>query len=322
MRHAWIPIFCLFFSLGWGAAQSEEEAVSSPVDLVTLLSKTAIYVGDVFEYRISVRHSNEFAFVTQEFEERLVVRPFELVEFQIDQKVVGEEVLLELVLALVCYEPPGVVEIPTLNLFYYPSDSLSQAGSDTQQDIPASVLRVPPQRIQLQSTLLGEGDQLRDTVRLVPFPRGDLILPALSAGLLLLVAAGAIIAGVRYARLKQEDQPDQLEQLREETLHSLRQVQQKGTSQGQDPDHYLEVSKVLRHYLESRYGVLSQALTPQEIREELQDSTDAEFASQVETILELCDRLFFDGAGAPEPNLEDLCSQAANLVLSRSLESP
>jgi hypothetical protein len=322
MRHAWIPIFCLFFSLGWGSAQSEEEAASSPVDLVTLLSKTAIYVGDVFEYRISVRHSSEFAFVTQEFEERLVVRPFELVEFQIDQKVVGEEVLLELVLALVCYEPPGVVEIPSLNLFYYPSDSLAQAGSDTQQDIPASVLRVPPQRIQLQSTLLGEGDQLRDTVRLVPFPRSDLILPALSAGLLFLVAVGAIIAGVRYARLKKEDQPDQLEQLREETLHSLRQVQQKGASQGQDPDLYLEVSKVLRHYIEVRFGVLSQALTPEEVGEELEGSTDPEFASQVETVLELCDRLFFDGAPSPAPDLEDLCSQATNLVLSRSIESP
>jgi len=82
--------------------------------------------------------------VTQEFEERLVVRPFELVEFQIDQKVVGEEILLDLVLRLVCYEPPGVVEMPALNLFYYPSQSLSQATSDTQQNIPARALRVCP----------------------------------------------------------------------------------------------------------------------------------------------------------------------------------
>ena len=178
--------------------------------------------------------------MTQEFEERLVVRPFELVEFQIDQKVVGEETLLDLVLSLVCYEPPGVMEIPSLNLFYYPSESLSQAGPGTQQDIPARALRVPPQRIQLQSTLLGERDRLRDSVRLVRFPRSDLILPALCAGVLLLVVAGFIIAGVRYTRLKQEDQPDQLERLREETLHSLRQVQRKGTSEGQDRDLYLE----------------------------------------------------------------------------------
>ena len=258
--------------------------------------------------------------MTQEFEERLVVRPFELVEFQIDQKVVGEETLLDLVLSLVCYEPPGVMEIPSLNLFYYPSESLSQAG--TQQDIPARVLRVPSQRIQLQSTLLGEGDRLRDPVRLVPFPRSNLILPALSTGVLLLVVAGSIIAGVRYTRKRQEEQPDQLERLGEEALHSLRQVQQKGPSEGQDRDLYLEVSKVVRRYLQSRYGFLSQALTPEEVREELQGSTDPEFASQVEEVLELCDRLFFDGATPPAPNLEDLCSQAVNLVQSRSLESP
>jgi len=320
MRHGWIPLLCLFFSLGWGAPQSEEEAASSPIDLVTRVSKTAIYAGDVFEYRISVRHSNEFSFVTQEFEERLIVRPFELVEFQIDQKVVGEETLLDLVLSLVCYEPPGVMEIPSLNLFYYPSESLSQAG--TQQDIPARVLRVPSQRIQLQSTLLGEGDRLRDPVRLVRFPRSDLILPALSAGVLLLVVAGSIFAGVRYTRKRQEEQPDQLERLGEEALYSLRQVQQKGPSEGQDRDLYLEVSKVVRRYLQSRYGFLSQALTPEEVREELQGSTDPEFASQVEEVLELCDRLFFDGATPPAPNLEDLCSQAVNLVQSRSLESP
>ncbi len=320
MRHGWIPLLCLFFSLGWGAPQSEEEAASPPIDLVTRLSKTAIYVGDVFEYRISVRHSNEFSFVTQEFEERLVVRPFELVEFQIDQKVVGEETLLDLVLSLVCYEPPGVVEIPSLNLFYYLSESLSQAG--TLQDIPARVLRVPSQRIQLQSTLLGEGDRLRDPLRLVRFPRSGLILPALSAAVLFLVVAGFIIAGVRYTRQKQAEQPDQLERLRKETLHSLRQVQQKGNSEGQNRDLYLEVSKVVRGYLQSRYGFFSQALTPEEVREELQESTDPEFASQVETVLELCDRLFFDGATPPVPNLEDLCSQAVNLVQSRSLESP
>ncbi len=321
MKYGWIPLWCLFFSLGWGAPQSEEEAASSSLDLVTRLSQTAIYAGDVFEYRISVRHSNEFSFVTQEFEERLVVRPFELVEFHIDQKVVGEETLLDLVLSLVCYQPPGVVEIPSLTLFYYPSESLSQAGADTQQDIAARVLRVPPQRIQLQSTLLGEGDRLRDTVRLLPFPRSELILPAFSAGLLLLVVAGSIVAGVRYTRLKQEEQPNQLERLREEILHSLRQVQQKGPSEGQDRDLFLEVSKVVRHYLQSRYGFLAQALTPEEVREELQGSTDPEFASQVETVLELCDRSFFDGATPPLPDLEDLCSQAANLVKSRSLES-
>ena len=303
-----------------GSTQSVEEEPSSPIDLVTLLSKTAIYVGDVFEYRISVRHSNEFSFVTQEFEERLVVRPFELVDFQIDQKVVGEETLLDLVLTLVCYESPGVMEISSLNLFYYPRGSLSQAG--TQQDSPARVLRVPSQRIQLQSTLLGEGDRLRDPLRLVPFPRSNLILPVLSAGVLLLVVAGSIIVGVRYTRQKQDEQPDQLERLREETLHVLRQVQQKGPSEGQDRDPYLEVSKVVRRYLQYRYGFLSQALTPEEIREELQGSTDPEFASQVETVLELCDRLFFEGATSPAPNLEDLCAQAVNLVQSRSLESP
>ncbi len=322
MRLSWIPLLCLFFSLGWAVPQSEEESASSPIDLVTLLSKTAIYVGDVFEYRITVRLSNDFSFVTQEFEERLVVRPFELVEFQIEQKVVGEETLLNLVLSLVCYEPPGVMEIPSLTLFYYPSESLSQAGADTQQDIPARALRVPPQRIQLQSTLLGEGDRLRGSVRLLRFPRSDLILPALSAGVLLLVVAGFIVAAVRYTRLKQEEQPDQLERLQKQTLHSLRQIQQKGPSQGQDRDLYLEVSKVVRRYLQSRYGFFSQALTPEEVREELQGSTDPEFASRVETVLELCDRLFFDGAAPPVPDLEDLCSQAENLVQSRSPESP
>ena len=79
---------------------------------------------------------------------------------------------------------------------------------------------------------------------------------------------------------------------------------------------------MVRRYLQYRYGFLSQALTPEEIREELQGSTDPEFASQVETVLELCDRLFFEGATPPAPNLEDLCSQAVNLVQSRSLESP
>lgn len=322
MKRSWIVIPCLMFAVSWATPQdTEEDDPSILVDRET--SRTAIYVGDVFEYKVSVLHSNEFAFVTEELEGRLIVRPFELLAFQIEQTDLGEETLMEMVLQLVCYEDPGLLEIPSFDLFYYPRDALSEGEGTRQQDVPARAITVPAHRIQLQSTLLGEGDQLRDTTVLLSFPRSEFIIPTLSGVVLLAILTGLCVVAVRYAiQLRQVEGMADHARLQKEALESIREVQQKSTSQEQDPALYLELSKLIRQYLYAAYGFFSAALTPEELRDELEANTlDGDFAERVENLLDVCDRTFFDPEMAPRPDFSDVCQQAESLVKSTPFEA-
>jgi len=320
MKRWWIILLLLPRALAWATPQDEQESLSFPIEISTRVSKTALYVGDVLEYRVSLLHPKGISFVTEELEDRLGLRPFELLEFRLDRKDLGEAMLLEMVLKLVCYELPGVLQIPSFTLFYYPTESLSQ--EDTQQEVPATALVVPPYRLRVQTTLLGQGDHLRDWVVLESFPRSSLILPASSAVILLGIVAYLIFLGVRLVIESRKEQETSEEQLREASLDSLRTLQAQGASSGEEPALYLEVSKVLRHFLHSRYGFFSPALSPEEIRDHLQRSTsDPEFSAKVESLLETCDRLFFGRESQSDSNLSDLCAQAVSLVRSTALEA-
>ena len=316
MKRFWIVGLLLLCGSGWGASQIDENSGSSPLVLSTRVSKTAIYVGDVFEYRISVRHPTEFSFVTEELEERLVVRPFEMLDLRVVQKEVEGDRLLEIVLRLVCFEKPGILEIPSLDLFYYPSQSLSQGRGETQQDVPAQALLVPTHRIKLQSSLLGEGDRLRDAVVLVNSPRSEFILPALSAVVLLVTVVGLAFMGTRHLlRLRHSDDRVEEEQVRKEALLTLRNLEQRGASNGVQAVFYLEISRTLRRYLESRYGFFCQSLTPEEIRAELlKRDSDTDFAEEVEALLEGCDDVFYSQGVSPAADLAAFCERAANLL--------
>ena len=319
MRHAGRVLILLVVAVGWVNAQDAEENASILVDRE--VSRTAIYLGDVFEYKVSVLHSNELAFVTGELEDRLIVRPFELLGFRIEQTDLGEEILMELVLELVCYEDPGLLDIPSFDLFYYPRDALSE-GTPAQQDVPARAITVPPHKIHLQSTLLGDGDQLRDSTLLLSFPRSELILPALSGVLLLVVVAGFSVVAVRYAiQLRRVEGLGDQARLQEEALRSIREVRQSGAAQEPEPAHYLELSKMVRRYLQSAYGFFSTALTPEELRHELEaNSSDGDFAEKVEDLLDACDRTFFDPGMAP-PDFSEACRQAEEIVQSTPFEA-
>jgi len=321
MKRFWMVWPVLMFAVGWATPQGIEDDPSMQVDRET--SRTAIYLGDVFEYKVSVLHSNEFAFVTEELADRLVVRPFELLNFQIEETDLGEETLMEMVLELVCYEDPGLLEIPSFDLFYYPREALSEGAGARQQDVPARAITIPAHRIQLQSTLLGEGDQLRDTTFLLSFPRSELILPTLSGVVLLVFLAGFCVVAIRYAiQLRQVEGIADHVRLQEAALESIREMQQKSTAQEQDSSLYMELSKLVRQYLYSIYGFFSPALTPEESRDELKAKTSGgDFAERVEDLLAVCDRTYFDPGMAPRPDFSDVCQQAENLVKSTPFEA-
>lgn len=311
----WLPLAGLASLALMAIGEGAEPAVPT---LSVSVSRTAIHVGDVFDYRIRVRYPEGVSFVTQELERTLVLRPFELLEVGAEQKDLGDGGILDVVLKLACYQEPGRLEIPSFTLFYYPNQPAGQPGSAPVKDIPAKELVVPAKRIDLQTTLLGSEDALREPVTLLAFPRRQFLLPGIAAVLLLALLCLVAFRAGRYL-VKRSRRPAGVdeEQLRREAVQALGRLQQSVGSEGWQRTAYLEISKVLRRYLQSRYGVSGPALTPEEMREILQDgSSGREFAEKMALLLERCDEGFFNRDAAPTPDPQALCQQAAGLLRS------
>ena len=309
---------CLAVSAWGGAFAQDDQSGSQDISLSRQLSRTAVYVGDVFEYRVLVRYPKDFSFVTEELKDRLVLPPFEVLRLDLEEREWEDGFQLEVAFELVCWNFPGRLEIPSFDLFYYPRESLEAGSSVSGQDIPARALKVPAQPIHLQSTLLGESDTLRDSVTVLKFPRTDFILPGLAATLLLVFGGMGILLAVRsLMQRKQAEQKLDLQELQAATRQRLGALGQGGQSES-DPALCLEVSKLLRQYLGSGYGLSLEALTPDEVSQELESEFPGSgFAKSAESLLERCDQAVFEGL---ETDLLDLCREAIDLVNSSPAE--
>lgn len=321
MKSRW-AVLCsvLAGAVGVAPAGPTQGGVATTPVVSAAVSRTAIHVGDVFEYRITVRHSSDVSFVTQDLERTLVVRPFELQGIRTEQRTQGGQSALNVVLKLACYEKPGRLEIPSFSLFYYPSTAsgLPGKGPAAPKDIPARELIVPSQPLNLQSTLLGPEDRLRDSVTLLAFSRKDLALPMAAGIMLFAILVWLAFAAGRYlVKLSQPKAVINEEQLRREVMDRLRGLQRRAAPDGKEPALFLEISKALRQYVGSRYDISCQALTPDEAGAALQKgAAGRDFAEKIRSLLERCDEGFFNRTTAAVPDPTVLCEQAVSLLKS------
>jgi hypothetical protein len=302
----------------WAAGESVKELPGGPV-LSTTVSKTSIHVGDVFEYRITVHHASSVGFVTQDLERTLLVRPFELLDVQTEQRGTGEQRILDVVLKLTSFEKPGRLQIPSFSLFYYPTQAAAlPQSSGTQTDVPAQELVVPPHDINLQSTLVGSGDELRDSIALLALPRRELLLPTAAGIVLVLISIWLLFRVIRYLiRLSKSDKAVDAQELRREALQSVQALYERATANGRDPALYVELSKVMRRYFQALYGVNCEALLPDETRDVLYKFVpNRARVEEVQSILESCDEGCFNRSQSSAPDPAALCDQTANLLKS------
>lgn len=311
-------VACLFFLAVVFASTPRAVAVDDAPAASARVSRTAIHTGDRFEYRVVVRHSPGDAFVTQDLAKSLVMRPFELLAVRTEEEAGADQSVLRLILTLTCYERPGVLEIPAFSLFYYPTKApgLSGQGSAAQKDVPTRELILPPYPVNLQTTLVGANDDMRDSVSLLILDRRRFVVPGISAVVLAAVLGWAGLLAVTYVKtLARPNARINREEIRREALASIRDLQQ-SASDGRDPALYLELSKAVRRYLEQRYCFDCLALTPEEVSAVLVGAASGrEFALKVEALLEDCDNAFF-GRAASAPAPVDLCERAAGIVRS------
>ena len=144
-------------------AQRQDPVVQFEVQL----SQTAIWVGDLLEYRITLFHDDQVEILRDNLKpEDINIDPFGLVDLTIEPRRSGQVHVLEIIFRLtILDEVASEAVIPSLNI-YYATRRPGPLGKGTE--IETHTLVIPEKKIGLRSTLTSDSKDIRDTVQVEP----------------------------------------------------------------------------------------------------------------------------------------------------------
>jgi hypothetical protein len=295
---------CALLLLGAVDAEAAPASEKPPpsFSITTRLDRTALWVGDSLEYTIQVIHPRSVQFVLDNLKkENLSLPPFVLRAIRSEEREWRDnQKLLQVVLLLTTYESgKSELLIPPVALYYFKRD-----GSLSEKEARAQVVRVPPQRIGLRSTLSGGQVRLREFKEVHPVQ----LAPAIGALLFGLIGMGFVGSrvAVRLWRAVHRDQPVKKpvsRRVRQRWIHDgLLRIRKLAHDSSQDPKtFYAETGQFLRQYLTEWLDVEARGLTPVEAEEALRAvGYNGAFAQQIRTVLEQCEQAQY-GKGDGQP---------------------
>lgn len=272
-----------------GAAAAPKQQL--PFTVTTRFDRTAIWVGDSFEYTIQVIHPRSVQFVADELKkENLSLPPFVLRSVRAEERDWrDDQKLFEVVLLLTTYESgKSELLVPPVALYYFRRD---RAVSD--KEARAEPIRIPPQKIALRSTLSEKQPRLREFKQIHPVDP----LRAIGALVLGLIGMGFVgsRAVVQLWRLVHRDKATKRSVSRRARARwindELQRIRQMAQERSQDPKKlYSEIGRFTRQYLTEWLNVEARGLTPSEAEQALDAAGfNGAFAQRVRGLLEQCE---------------------------------
>lgn len=294
-KTAWLLLSTLLLLPVVAAAAAKKETSVPRLSISTQLDKTAIWVGDLFQYTILVVHDRELEFILDNLKrESLPLTPFVVRSISVHNGEWGQDKgLLEIRLLLTSYEiGKSELTIPAFNLYY-----LRRLPGFEKRESAAEALRIPAHRVGLRSTLTGGQNSLRDFKPAPPVDIRRLL------GALLLGSAGLLLVGLQGARWawrflrsdrprKSRVSPKQRDRFAHEHLARIRAIPEEGEKDA--TQFCAEVSQFLRQYLNQWLEIQAQGLTPEEIEVALgQANVNGALARQIKSVLEQCETVCY-----------------------------
>ncbi len=176
-----------------GFATAASAAPAAPKDIFGMaarVSRTAVWVGDRFDYVVRVEHAPGLEFVRDHLKkEELNLHPFEVTAVTSSSGALANgHRYFEVRIGLTIFDvAPADAVIPTFNLFYFRSGGPT---TQTKDETPAEILAVPVFPVSVRSTVTDVSTGIRDQEDVLPVRMRTWIVP-LAAGLLgLVVLAG------------------------------------------------------------------------------------------------------------------------------------
>lgn len=272
-----VCIFLYFAHPGFGEGTI---SVDSKVD------KSTIRIGDLVTYSVIVTHSPELQVERPDLGANLGA--FEIRDYQVHEPREQDGEIIERVDYTISTFDVGEFEIPPLTFYYTVGDDSTRHELKTQR-----------LQIVVESLKPSEAGDIRDIKRPWSLPRdyrtlilwGSIIL----AVLILLGISLYIWYRKRTGRgvLPQKVEPPR--PAHEIALEQLRELQQSSLLQeGKVKQFYIELSDIIRHYIEGRYFIVALELTTAELIADLQETNvEPEHVQLIHAFLQRCDLVKF-----------------------------
>ncbi len=299
----------LWLAAAGAASSAAAQELPAPPSLRVSVDTTAITVGERLRLTVTVEHAAD---AVVQWPDSLNLAPFEVLGAVVSPVTVADgRAASTAVLTLTAFEL-GELELPS-----FPVSVASPGGT--------AELVTDPFGIAVVSVGLDEGADIRDIRGPLSIPRSWVVI-ALWILALALAAGGGYWLARRARQRKSDDDPaseapprpahelayEALDWLESSTL----------LQQGRIKDYYIEVSDVIRRYLEGRYAVRALEMTSREVLEQLDGAGVGQgihwrFAS----FLEQCDLVKF-AKYRPGPGACGEIVPAARALVDATLPPP
>ncbi len=237
-------------------APAAAQELPAPPTLRVAVDTTTTTVGGRIHLTVTVEHASS---ATVEWPDSLDLAPFEVLEAVVDPTTVADgRATTTAALTLAAFEL-GELEIPSFTVEVASPDGVSELVTD-------------PFGIAVVSVGLDEGADIRDIRGPLSLPRGWLALALGALALALAAAAGWWLA--RRARRRPTHEEPVAEgpprPAHEKAYEQLLRLESSGLlGQGRVKEYYIEVSDIVRRYLEGRYTIRAPEMTSSEVLERI-----------------------------------------------------
>ena len=278
----WLICSCCFIL----QAQSEEPLVHFEVRL----DHTAIWLGDLLEYRVLLYHPEEVEIIRDNLKaEDIHLDPFTLLDMAVGPLQTEQGRGLQITFHLTVLEhSAGELVIPSLNVYY----ATRQPGSlGKGSEIETHTLIIPERRVGLRSTLTSDSRDIRDFlgVRSSSWLARLMWIPGW------FVIGLFAVQGARWSLIKYREMAGGVQRIDRKTVEQRALVALNGldpVAGGEElPQRCLEIIQILQGAITDLAEVEEAgALTPQELREELiRRDTGEPVSDQIFKVFEECE---------------------------------
>jgi hypothetical protein len=292
--------FMLIAALALGAgAPVAQRPKDSRIAVSTQLDRTAIWVGDVFQYSVKAVHDAAIEVVVDNLrKENLNLAPFLVRDVWVRQDNFGaNKRITEITLRLTTYESgQGELKIPSFPLYYFTrTAAVRPASENAAESVP-----VPVTRIGLRSTLTADSLRPRDSREIRPVTRQHWLIPMV-LGLLGLCWLAFQLLRRLWAK-SHLDRPVKKRLGRRARLRLVRdfikQAQAVGRNSAADQQrYYAEVSQFVRSYLNESLEIDAASMTAQEVESALGTLGQNGLGAPVKIILQRCEQVLYSPQG-------------------------
>ena len=293
------------------SVQSGFAQANFPIDITSGVDRSAITIGDLVHYEITVRRDKNVQVFWPGLASNLGA--FEIRDYQVDDPKKADGRFVERIRYTISTFDTGKFVIPPLKIEYA-----------VLPDSTRHVLKTEPIEIQVASLRPSLEGDIRGLKPQEELPRDwKVLLSYIAFGFIAILIFMAIWLYIRYRRTGESPfvKPAPPRPAHELALEALRQLQAaKLLEKGAVKEHFSRLSEILRMYVEGRFFIPALELTTYELMQRFAQESHAQVKTEpVHQVLSLCDLVKFAKYHPSADESDNIFAQTVEFIQATKL---